>query len=140
MKATASLLSALIMLLVASELPAQTLDCSEANNTRELEQCGAEKLAQAHTAMGNYLTRVLEINVENTALVSAIETSQKRWRRAMTAHCDAVYEAWRDGSIRGVMALACKTRLTQQRTHELWLSYLQQYEGQPDYLAEPVTP
>ncbi|MDE0552455.1 hypothetical protein OU793_24315, partial [Vibrio sp. VP6] len=55
----------------------------------------------------------------------------------MSSHCDSVYTQWRDGTIRGVMAISCKTKLTKQRTHELWENFLTYMDSTPPVLPEP---
>ena len=50
---------------------------------------------------------------------------------------DSVYTQWRDGAIRGIMAISCKTKLTKQRTHDLWENFLTYMDSTPPVLPEP---
>ena len=87
--------------------------------------------------LDQYLEASFELNAYDEALVSSIKVAQKSWQTYMTAHCDSVYTQWRDGSIRGLMALSCKTKLTKQRTHEVWENFLTYMDSTPPVLPEP---
>ncbi|TQO82301.1 lysozyme inhibitor LprI family protein, partial [Vibrio cholerae] len=70
-------------------------------------------------------------------LVSAIQVAQKDWQSYMSSHCNSVYTQWRDGSIRSVLAISCKTQLTRQRTHEIWKNFLTYMDSTAPVLSEP---
>lgn len=118
----------------ASELD---VDCDNAMNTLEINHCAALELESAQVELEQYLTTSFEHNADDVELVSAIKVAQENWQAYMTAHCDSVYTQWRDGSIRGLMALSCKTKLTKQRTHEVWDNFLTYMDSAPPVLPEP---
>ncbi|CDT65329.1 conserved exported hypothetical protein [Vibrio coralliirubri] len=113
------------------------VDCENAMNTIEINQCAAIELESAQAELDKYLAASFEHNAYDAELVASIKKAQESWQAYMTAHCDSVYTQWRDGSIRGVMALSCKTRLTKQRTHEVWANFLTYMDSTPPVLPEP---
>ncbi|WP_172379174.1 lysozyme inhibitor LprI family protein [Vibrio sp. Vb339] len=113
------------------------VDCENAMNTIEINQCAAIELESAQAELDKYLAASFEHNAYDAELVASIKKAQDSWQAYMTAHCDSVYTQWRDGSIRGVMALSCKTTLTKQRTHEVWVNFLTYMDSTPPVLPEP---
>ncbi|WP_061038404.1 lysozyme inhibitor LprI family protein [Vibrio coralliirubri] len=113
------------------------VDCENAMNTIEINQCAAIELESAQAELDKYLAASFERNAYDAELVASIKKAQESWQAYMTAHCDSVYTQWRDGSIRGVMALSCKTTLTKQRTHEVWANFLTYMDSTPPVLPEP---
>ncbi|MCG9633363.1 lysozyme inhibitor LprI family protein [Vibrio sp. Isolate30] len=113
------------------------IDCENAMNTLEINQCAAIELQTAEQKLETYLQASFEHNAEDPILVDAIKRSQVDWSTYMTAHCDAIYTQWRGGSIRGVMALSCKTELTKDRTHQIWANFLTYMDSTPPVLPEP---
>lgn len=113
------------------------VDCDNAMNTLEINHCAALELESSQLELDKYLAASFEHNVKDVELVDAIKGAQESWQAYMTAHCDSVYTQWRDGSIRGLMALSCKTKLTKQRTHEVWENFLTYMDSTPPVLLEP---
>lgn len=113
------------------------VDCENAMNTIEINQCAAIELESAQAELDKYLAASFEHNAYDAELVASIKKAQESWQAYMTAHCDSVYTQWRDGSIRGVMALSCKTTLTKERTHEVWANFLTYMDSTPPVLPEP---
>lgn len=113
------------------------VDCENAMNTIEINHCAAIELESAQAELDKYLAASFEHNVYDAELVASIKKAQESWQAYMTAHCDSVYTQWRDGSIRGIMALSCKTTLTKQRTHEVWANFLTYMDSTPPVLPEP---
>ena len=115
----------------------QAIDCNNAMNTLEINHCAAVKLDLAQAELDKYLKTSLEHNAFDPELVQAIKFAQKDWQAYMSSHCDSVYTQWREGTIRGVMAISCKTELTKQRTHEIWQNFLSYMDSTPPVLPEP---
>lgn len=113
------------------------IDCDKAYSTYDINQCAAMELDKAKQQLTDYLGTALEHHRDDAELVAAIQSAQQDWERYANAHCQAVYTQWRDGTIRGVMALSCMTELTQQRTHELWQRFLTFMDSTPAVLPEP---
>ena len=113
------------------------IDCENAMNTIEINQCAAIELESAQAELDKYLAASFEHNAYDAELVASMKEAQESWQTYMLAHCDSVYTQWRDGSIRGVMTLSCKTKLTKQRTHEVWENFLTYMDSTPPVLPEP---
>ncbi|MBA5682052.1 DUF1311 domain-containing protein [Photobacterium damselae subsp. damselae] len=131
------LLSALMILSFSTLADDEVLDCDNSMNTIQINQCAAIKLETAQAQLVQYLKASLTHNANDPELVEAIKVAQKDWQAYMTAHCNAVYTQWREGTIRGAMAISCKTELTEQRTHELWQNFLTYMDSTPAVLPEP---
>ncbi|MEZ8946562.1 lysozyme inhibitor LprI family protein [Vibrio sp. 10N.222.54.B12] len=113
------------------------VDCENAMNTIEINHCAAIELESAQAELDKYLAASFEHNAYDAELVASIKKAQESWQAYMTAHCDSVYTQWREGSIRGGMALSCKMTLTKQRTHEVWVNFLTYMDSTPPVLPEP---
>ncbi|HDY8127868.1 TPA: DUF1311 domain-containing protein [Vibrio vulnificus] len=113
------------------------VDCDNALNTLQINQCASIELESAKEDLSKYLDASFEHNSYDPELVKAIKVAQADWQAYMSSHCDAVYTQWRDGTIRGVMAISCKTKLTKQRTHEVWENFLTYMDSTPPMLPEP---
>lgn len=129
------LLAAIFSLTVSASEP--TLDCENAITTLDINQCAAIELKAANTEMQTYLEKSYQHHDYDPTLIKAIKLAQKDWQNYMESHCDSVYTQWRDGTIRGVMAISCKTKLTKQRTHEIWQHFLTYMDSTPPVLPEP---
>lgn len=115
----------------------KALDCDNAISTPELNQCAYIELEVAQAELTQYLQASFEHNAHDPELVEAIKAAQKDWQAYLASHCDSVYTQWRDGTIRGVMAISCKTTLTKQRTHEIWANFLTYMDSATPVLPEP---
>ncbi|PMO73240.1 lysozyme inhibitor LprI family protein [Vibrio splendidus] len=131
---TVVLLTCLPLLASASD---DVIDCENAMNTIDINHCAAIELESAQAELDKYLTASFEHNAYDAELVASIKKAQESWQAYMSAHCSSVYTQWRDGSIRGLMALSCKTTLTNQRTHEVWANFLTYMDSTPPVLPEP---
>ncbi|WP_158770130.1 lysozyme inhibitor LprI family protein [Paraglaciecola sp. L1A13] len=115
----------------------KTLDCDNAMNTLQINQCAFIKLESTEGELTKYLEASFSHNADDPELIKSIKVAQKDWQSYMSSHCDSVYTQWRGGSIRGVMAISCKTKLTKQRTHEIWSNFLTYMDSTPPVLPEP---
>ncbi|MEZ8253764.1 lysozyme inhibitor LprI family protein [Vibrio splendidus] len=131
---TVVLLTCLPLLASASD---DVIDCENAMNTIDINHCAAIELESAQAELDKYLAASFEHNDYDAELVASIKNAQESWQAYMSAHCNSVYTQWRDGSIRGLMALSCKTTLTKQRTHEVWANFLTYMDSTPPVLPEP---
>lgn len=113
-----------------------SIDCENAVSTFEINQCAFIELDSAQTELTKYLDATYKHN-DDPELVEAIKVAQQNWQTYSTSHCDSVYTQWREGTIRGVMATSCMTKLTKQRTHEIWENFLTYMDSSPPVLPEP---
>lgn len=116
----------------------EALDFNNIMNTLETNRCAAIELEIAEEVLSHYLETSVEHNAVDLELVEAIKVAQKQWQAYAAAHCGAVYTQWRDGTIRGVMGITCRTRLTKQRTHDVWQDFLTYMDSTPPVLPEPA--
>jgi len=117
--------------------PSFALDCQQAYTTIEVNQCAQQELLSAEKKMQRYLAQSIAQFRDDSLVAESIEQAQHAWLAYRKTHCDSVYNQWRGGTIRTVMAIACETKLTQQRTRELWLNYLTFMDSTPPILPEP---
>ncbi|MFL9767216.1 lysozyme inhibitor LprI family protein [Vibrio cyclitrophicus] len=128
------LLTCVPLLVSASD---DAIDCENAMTTLEINQCASISPESAQLELDQYLEASFKHNAYDEELVNSIKVAQDSWQAYMTAHCDSVYTQWRDGFIRGLMALSCKTELTKKRTHEVWGNFLTYMDSTPPVLPEP---
>ncbi len=127
----------LVLFAFSASATEQKIDCDNAYTTIDINRCAAMDLGLAQAEMKKYLEASLKHNENDLELVEAINSAQKDWEKYYSSHCDSVYTQWREGTIRGVMALSCKTKLTKQRAHELWENFLTYMDSTPPVLPEP---
>lgn len=112
-------------------------DCDKAMTTPQINYCAGVELEKVQLEMNTYLTKSKEHNNYDPELIQSISVAQKAWSLYAKAHCESIYTKWRDGTIRGVMFLNCKTKLTKQRTHEIWANFLTFMDSTSPVLPEP---
>lgn len=137
----AFILAPFLLLVVSQSVLASNvskIDCEKAYSTYEMEFCAAQEREVAIKKMRRYLIASYSQYNDNSETVEAIKGSQQAWETYKKYNCDAVYTSWTTGSIRGLMSINCSTRLTRQRTHELWLNYLTYMDSTPPVLPEPL--
>jgi uncharacterized protein YecT (DUF1311 family) len=67
-----------------------------------------------------------------------LEASQSAWTAYASIVCAGVYDQWKGGTIRTVMASACWQDLIRERTHRIWADNLVFMDSTPPLLPEPV--
>ena len=141
---TVTQLAILLVLITLVLLPSAVLaaepNCQSPRNTIEVNECAGVRLTQAGTEMTRYLDKSIERYSDDPEVVFAIKSGQHAWSEYADKHCNSIHTKWRGGTIRTVMALDCKIRLTQERTHQLWLDYLTYMDSAKPILPEPVLP
>ena len=113
------------------------IDCNKVITTIDINYCAGVELRKAELEMSSYLTKSIEHNSYDPELIKSIDVAQKAWSLYAEAHCDSIYTMWREGTIRGVMHLNCKTKITKLRTHEIWINFLTYMDSTPPVLPEP---
>jgi len=87
--------------------------------------------------MEEYLAKSKEHHSHDFELIKSIDLAQKSWIAYAQSHCDSIYTMWREGTIRGGMHLSCKTKVTKERTHQIWANFLTFMDSTPPALPEP---
>ncbi|WP_328600620.1 lysozyme inhibitor LprI family protein [Psychromonas sp. L1A2] len=127
----------LIFAIYSSFSVSDEINCNNIISTLDINYCAGVELKKAELEMTTYLAKSKEKNSDDKELITAIDKAQKAWEVYAEAHCDSIYTMWREGSIRGVMSLSCKTKLTKQRTYEIWSNFLTYMDSTPPVLPEP---
>ena len=131
------ILIALLALPFAVSATEHEIDCDNAMTTMDINHCAYLELESAQAELLAYLEASFEHNSDDPELIDAIKLAQQNWEAYKTSHCTSIYTQWREGTIRSVMAISCETRLTQQRTHEIWLNFLTYMDSTEPVLPEP---
>ena len=118
---------------------ASDVDCENAMTTYAMNICAAREMENANIELAKYIAAVKEKYSSESGVVAALDKSQQAWLGYRESHCDAIYEIWSGGTIRGVMFGACMLQLTKQRTHNIWSDYLASMDPDPNpaMLPEP---
>lgn len=121
------------LLLVAS-------DPCAGSTTPEVEQCLAADLARADIERNRYYAAAVTrlIRERATTTLAKLRASERAWIAYRDAECDAVYEWWGQGTIRGAMALGCQIRITKARTIAIWQNWLTYADSTPPLLPKPA--
>ena len=131
----------LVMMMAMSFQPAGVKpDCD--GNTLEINACFAEKLDRAENRLQTYLQAAVDHNVNEdgkpSAVTLGIRSSQGAFEAYRDSECDAVYENWKEGTIRTVLTLDCRLILTNERTRTIWANWLHYADNTPPILPEPA--
>jgi uncharacterized protein YecT (DUF1311 family) len=116
------------------------------STTVDVEDCQAEQAARADRELARYLAAARKRLADSArddpsgsrTTLAALDSAQKAWEVFRKAECEAVYDNWSGGTIRGSMYQACMQSLTKARTaqvRETWLSF---GDGAPPLAPEPV--
>jgi len=128
----------LILLSIFSCLvQAEEVDCENAMTTQELNVCASREMLAADSTLDEYLSKAKDKSAHETGSVELLKKSQIAWHAYRKAYCDAIYQMWSGGTIRGVMFSGCMIQLTKQRTHQIWEDYLTYMDSSPPVLPEP---
>lgn len=111
--------------------------CPDAATTLEINECFGARDGRAEERMRVYLAAALERYAESPEVARGIEAAQTAFVAYRDQECGAVYEDWKDGTMRAMMELGCRTRLTDQRTLALWRNWLTYMDTSPPVLPEP---
>ncbi|MBX7533893.1 DUF1311 domain-containing protein [Qipengyuania sp. 1XM1-15A] len=111
--------------------------CPDAMTTIDMNQCYADVLGRADERREAYLTKAIERHADRPELAKEIEASDAAFLAYRDAECGAVWEDWKEGTIRGVMGLDCRIAMTDRRTLTIWRNWLTYMDSTPPVLPEP---
>ncbi|NNC51418.1 MAG: DUF1311 domain-containing protein [Erythrobacter sp.] len=111
--------------------------CPDAMTTIDMNQCYADVLGRADERRETYLAKAVELHSDRPELAKDIEASDAAFLAYRDAECGAVYEDWKEGTIRGVMGLDCSIAMTDRRTLTIWRNWLTYMDSTPPVLPEP---
>jgi uncharacterized protein YecT (DUF1311 family) len=113
------------------------LDCDNALTTIEINVCAGKTLEIAGTELETYISTAEEKYASERNVIEALQKSQLAWINYRKSYCDAIYEMWSGGTIRGFMFSRCMLQLTKECTHNIWSDYLTYMDSTPPLLPEP---
>lgn len=114
-----------------------SFECNQMTTTVAISKCKIREFGAVEDKLTKYLEASVQHYDDDPVVVKAIRESQEQWEAYSTAHCDAIYAKWREGTIRGIMATECRKNLTKQRIHVIWESFLTYVDSTPPVLPEP---
>lgn len=108
--------------------------------TQEVEACLAPELERADAELNRYYrAAVARLNQEGQpSALAQLRRSEAAWIAHRDAECGAVWEYWKEGTVRGSMATQCRTRLTRARTLAIWRNWLTYMDSTPPLLPRPA--
>lgn len=112
-----------------------TYDCD--GSTVEMNNCMAEILGRAEATKDTYLAAARTRFADDDVILTAIERSEESFAAYRKNECNAVYDQWREGTIRTMMSLTCSIGLTDARTRTIWENWLGYGDRTPADLPEP---
>lgn len=121
------LLVAMVMMLPVACI---AMDCDKAIATPDINACAYADYQKADAALNAMYKRVLDAYKDGQGEAGSYSTradlvkAQRAWVQFRDANCNAVYDRWQQGTIRGLMANACLKELTEQRTAQLESQFL----------------
>jgi len=122
------------------EAEREMLDCDEAVTTLEVNACLAKRVRQSEAVMKAYWLASQAAVADGDSARQGLDEAQGLWRRYRDSQCGAIFEYWKDGTIRTAMQLGCQKDMNLQRARFLWQAYLQPMdgsEGNPPALSLP---
>ena len=132
---------ALALSMFAVAAPAVPADPCKGSSTYEMNECLAGKLKAAEDRLREYEGAAINRHTDKEGKFDSVALGIRSAQTAFDAYreieCGTVYEDWSGGTIRGVMSLGCKIKLTDERTYTVWSNWLQYMDSTPPILPEP---
>jgi len=112
------------------------------STTREVEQCLADDLARANAELNRYYAAAVKrlTSERQPVALAKLRASERAWIQHRNTECNAVWEYWEGGTIRGTFSTECRVRLTQDRTMAVWRNWLTYVDSTPPLLPRPEKP
>ena len=120
----------MISLLISAAIgaaPAAKADPCAGWSTIEMAQCMDKKIEQATVRLRVYRTRAVtrfRDEEHDPSTARAIEDAGVAFEAYQKLYCGAVYERWREGSIRYAMHQSCTLLTIDEETHRVWRDFL----------------
>lgn len=120
-------IASLLLVTAVSANASEYQRCYNAGNTIEVNACLSDVLKKEDAKLNWTYRHVLGALKQSAASGSdayadarvGLIKAQKLWIQYRDVDCGAVYEAWREGSIRGTKQVVCEIEKTMHRTKEL---------------------
>ena len=115
-------------------------------STPEINECLTEYMRRADLELGRYVAAVRRTIREQAEgdppdpgarnAIKEFDQAEAAWAAYRKAECDATYDLWSSGTIRGAMYGECYLSITKARSLTLWSTWLRPMEDD----AEPDMP
>ena len=115
--------------------------------TPAINACAKEHDRRAEAELTRYLAAAVKrLNAEiaeggdtttSRAALAGLEASQKAWQAYQKAECQAVYDWWSGGTIRGLMYSNCLQGLAEARSLWIWQTWLTYPDSTPPLMPKP---
>ncbi|WP_158637994.1 lysozyme inhibitor LprI family protein [Sphingomonas ginsenosidivorax] len=111
----------------------------DGSTTPEVERCLDANLGRAEVELNRYYNTAVEqlSKQQQNAAIAQLGASQRAWQTYRDAECNAIFERWKDASVRGAMAVGCQIRVTKARTMIIWRNWLTTADKSPPLLTRP---
>ncbi|MXO91324.1 DUF6265 family protein [Pontixanthobacter aquaemixtae] len=115
--------------------PSPSYDCD--GTTLEMNQCMADILKKAQSRQAEYLEAAVQRHADKPEVAQMIRDSDAAFNAYRSAECGAVWEDWKEGTIRTMMSLTCSIGLSDARTYDIWENWLTYADSSPQVRPEP---
>lgn len=108
-------------------------------DTPSINACASAEFATADAELNRYYQAAMRrLRSDGEAQTAEdLVKAQRAWIQYRDAECGAVYQNWIGGSIRTLMGITCRTRLTKLRTYVIWSHWLTYMDSTPPILPRP---
>lgn len=106
-------------------------------NTLEMNECMAAIRERATERKDRYLAAAIVRHEDRPGLAAMIRQSEADAESYRAAECGAVYEDWKEGTVRTIMGLSCSIALVDERTRTIWQNWLIYMDSTPPVLPAP---
>ena len=110
-------------------------DCD--GNTLEMNACMAQILDRAVEKKDRYLEAALARYADRPEVIGMIRASDHLAEAYREQECGAVFEDFREGTIRTIMSLSCSISMVDERTRTIWGNWLTYPDSTPPDLPLP---
>ena len=112
--------------------------CGEQKTDFAMTQCLSAHIGDANRKLDKYLSAArLRMGTQIPDEKVDLAPAQALWRSYVHQQCGDVYRFWVKGTIRYEKSAHCQLDLVQERTHDIWSSYLTYADSTPPDLPEP---
>lgn len=126
MKTNSLVSGSLFLVAFMVTFPAHALDCKNATNTLDMNECAAVEQKAVESRLNGVYQRVMkELDKPGEDLEKYSEVrkklleAQRAWIRFRQADCDAMYAHYSGGSMRNLVYLDCMRSRAEKRIKEL---------------------
>jgi len=107
----------LFLSMVLPSVAAEYERCYNAGNTVEINDCLIDEFGKIDLQLNQTYQKTIKGLTADSK--KALTEAQRAWIQFRDKECSAVYEFWKEGSIRNTKHMVCKIEKTRQRTTEL---------------------